>query len=203
MYVQVIEGRISDADQMHAALDRWERELSSGATGWLGSTDGVTDDGRFIGIARFESEAAANRNSQRPEQDQWWRETSQLFTESPTFHNSTHIIEDISGDPNRAGFVQFMQGRGSDPDRARELMTQDSGEWSAFRPDIIGSVAAEYDDGSYTMAMYFTSEKEARQGEKKEPPPKLKAQMDEMNSLSIGQPEFFDIKHPWLYSPHG
>src|SRR5215472_14946890 len=112
MYVQVIEGRISDADQMHAALDRWERELSSGATGWLGSTDGVTDDGRFIGIVRFESEAAANRTSQRPEQDRWWRETSQLFTEPPTFHNSTDIIEDMVGDPDRAGFVQFMQGRG-------------------------------------------------------------------------------------------
>ena len=44
------------------------------------------------------------------------------------------------------------------------------------------------------MAMYFTSEKDARNGEKKELPPKLKAQMDEMNSLSVGEPEFFDIK---------
>jgi hypothetical protein len=44
-------------------------------------------------------------------------------------------------------------------------------------------------------------EKEARKNEKKEPPPKLKAQMDEMNKLMIGAPEFFDLKHPWLYSP--
>ena len=27
-------------------------------------------------------------------------------------------------------------------------------------------------------------------------------QMDEMNSLSVGEPEFFDIKRPWLYSRH-
>src|SRR5262249_55055075 len=134
--------------------------------------------------------------------DRWWRETSQLFTEPAMFHNSANVMADLIGDPNRAGFVQFMQGRGRDPARARELMSQDSGEWSKFRPDLIGSVAAEYDNGSYTMAMYFTSEKEARKGEKKEPPPKLKAQMEEMNSLTIGETEYFDIKNPWLYSPH-
>ncbi len=51
------------------------------------------------------------------------------------------------------------------------------------------------------MAMYFTSEAAAREGERKEPPPELKAQMDEMNSLTVGEPEFFDLKQPWLYSP--
>jgi hypothetical protein len=202
MYVQVIEGRITDADRMHAALDRWDRELSSGATGWLGSTEGVTDDGRFIALVRFESEAAARRNSQRPEQDRWWRETSQLFAEPATFHDSTDIVEDIVGDPDRAGFVQLMQGRGTNPDRARELMTQDSEEWAKFRPDVLASLAAQFDDGSYTVATYFTSEAEARKGEKKQPPPKLKQHMAEMGSLAIGEPEFFDIKSPWLYSPH-
>jgi hypothetical protein len=202
MFVQVIEGKVSDAEQMHAALDRWERELSAGASGWLGSTDGVTDDGRFIGIVRFESEQAARQNSQRPEQDQWWRDTSQLFTEQPTFHDSTDVLEDIVGDPDRATFVQFMQGRGSDPDRARELMTQDADEWAKFRPEVLGSVTAQYDDGGYTMAIYFSSEAEAREGEKKEMPPKLKAEMDEMNSLSVGEPKFFDIRNPWLYSSH-
>ena len=51
------------------------------------------------------------------------------------------------------------------------------------------------------MAIYFTSEKEAREGERKEPPPELQAQMEEMAALSVGEPEFFDLKQPWLYSP--
>jgi hypothetical protein len=51
------------------------------------------------------------------------------------------------------------------------------------------------------MAMYFTSEQAAREGERKEPPPKLKAQMEEMDKLSVGEPEFFNLKQPWLYSP--
>jgi hypothetical protein len=201
MFVQIIQGQVSEAGQVRAALDRWMQNLSSGATGWLGSTAGVTEDGRFIALARFDSEDAARRNSDRPEQDQWWRETSALFSGDPTFRDSTDVTVDVNGDPDTAGFVQVMQGTGSDPERAKELMSQDSDEWAKFRPDVIGSVAVDHDGGAYTMAMYFTSEQAAREGEKKEPPPNLKAQMDEMQKLMTGPPEFFDIKEPWLYSP--
>ena len=201
MFVQVIQGQVSDAGQARAALDRWVQELAPGATGWLGSTAGVTEDGRFIALARFESEEAARRNSDRPEQDQWWSETAKLFTGEATFRGSSDVTVDLIGEPDNAGFVQVIQGRGSDPDRARELMAQDSSEWAAFRPDIIGSVGVGHDGGAYTMALYFTSEEAAREGERKEPPPELKAQMDEMGKLNVGEPEFFDLKHPWLSSP--
>jgi hypothetical protein len=201
MFVQVIQGQVSDAGQARAALDRWVQELAPGATGWLGSTAGVTEDGRFIALARFESEEAARRNSDRPEQDQWWTETAKLFSGEATFRDSSDVTVDLNGEPDDAGFVQVIQGRGSDPDRARELMAQDSSEWAAFRPEIIGSVGMGHDGGAYTMALYFTSEEAAREGERKEPPPELKAQMEEMGKLNVGEPEFFDLKQPWLYSP--
>jgi hypothetical protein len=201
MFVQVIQGQVSDAGQARAALDRWVQELAPGATGWLGSTAGVTEDGRFIALARFESEEAARRNSDRPEQDKWWTETAKLFSGEATFRDSSDVTVDVNGEPDDAGFVQVIQGRGSDPDRARELMGQDSSEWAAFRPEIIGSVGVGHDGGAYTMALYFTSEEAAREGERKEPPPELKAQMEEMGRLNVGEPEFFDLKHPWLYSP--
>jgi hypothetical protein len=201
MFVQVIQGQVEDVDKVRAALDRWAQELAPDATGWLGSTAGVTEDGRFIALARFESEEAARRNSGRPEQDAWWTETSRLFSGQASFKDSSNVMVDVIGEPDEAGFVQVMQGRGSDPDRARELMSQDSSAWAEFRPDIIGSVAVEHEGGAYTMAIYFTSEEAAREGERKEPPPELKAQMDEMNALSIGEPEFFDLRQPWLYSP--
>lgn len=201
MFVQVIQGQVDDAAQVRAAMDRWVQELAPGASGWLGSTAGVTEDGRFIALARFESEEAARRNSDRPEQDRWWSETSRLFTGEPSFRDSNDVTVDVAGEPDDAGFVQVMQGQGTDPDRARELMSQNSEEWAAFRPDVIGSVAVGHDGGAYTMAMYFTSEAEAREGERKEPPPELKAQMDEMATLSVGVPVFFDLKQPWLYSP--
>jgi hypothetical protein len=201
MFVQVIRGQVSDPDQVRTALERWLQDLAPGATGWLGSTAGVTDERRFIALARFESEDAARRNSNRPEQDRWWTETSKLFTGEVTFRDSTDVTVDVNGDPDSAGFVQIMQGRGSDPDRAKELMSQNPEEWAAFRPDVIASVAVGHEGGAYTMAMYFTSEAEAREGERKQPPPELAAQMVEMDKLSIGEPEFFDLKQPWIYSP--
>jgi hypothetical protein len=51
------------------------------------------------------------------------------------------------------------------------------------------------------MAVYFVSEAEARQGERKEPPPELQAQMEEMAALSVGEPGFFNPRQPWLYAP--
>lgn len=201
MFVQVIQGQVQDPEQLHAALDRWSERLAPSAPGWLGSTAGVTDDGRAIALARFESEEAARRNSDRPEQGQWWADTAGLFTGEVTFSDSTDIDVDVPGDPDRAGFVQVMQGRGSDPERAREIMAENPEEWAAFRPDVVGSVVVGHEGGAYTMAMYFTSEEAAREGERKEPPPRLKAQMEEMSKLSIGEPEFFDLRRPWLYSP--
>jgi len=201
MFVQVISGQVSDPGQVHVALDRWSDQLAAGAPGWLGSTAGVTGDGRFVALARFESAEAARRNSDRPEQGQWWMETSKLFTGEVMFRDSSDVTADVAGDPDEAGFVQVMQGRSSDPDRARELMAQDPDEWAAFRPDIIGRVAVGHEGGAYTVAMYFTSEQAAREGERKQPPPELKAQMEEMNRLMAGEPEFLDLRQPWLYSP--
>jgi hypothetical protein len=201
MFVQVIQGQVADAGRLRASLDRWLEELAPGAIGWLGSTAGVTDDGRFIALVRFESEEAARRNSDRPEQDKWWAETSTLLTGQAVFHDSSDVMVDVQGDPDQAGFVQVMQGRSSDPARARELMDDDSVDWTAFRPEIIGSLGVAHDEGAYTMAIYFTSEAEAREGERKEPPPEIQAAMAEMDKLSVGEPEFFDLKDPWLHSP--
>lgn len=201
MFVQAIQGRVSDAGAVRAALETWVRDLGPGATGWLGTTAGVTDDGRFVALARFDSDERARRNSDRPEQGQWWSAVSTIFTDEATFRDSRDVVVDVVGDLDSAGFVQVIQGRSSDPARARELMSDDSPQWAAFRPDIIGSVEVDHDGGDYTMVLYFTSEEAAREGERKEPPPELKAQMEEMDALSVGVTEFLDLRQPWLYSP--
>jgi hypothetical protein len=203
MFVQIIQGKTSQPDALRAAVDRWMEDLAPGATGWLGSTGGVTEDGRFIAAVRFESQEAARRNSERPEQDQWWVQAEKLFDGTPTFRDSSDVTVDLHGDPNQAGFVQIMQGRSSDPDRAKQLMDQDADKWAALRPDMIGSLSIGHDDGAYTMVMYFTSEDAAREGERKEVPLELRTQMDEMNKLSVGEPVFFDLKQPAVRSPNG
>ncbi|MBA2558835.1 MAG: hypothetical protein H0V07_02935 [Propionibacteriales bacterium] len=201
MFVQVIQGQVSDAAQVRAQLDSWVAEVAPGAVGWLGSTSGVTADGQAIALVRFESEEAARQNSDRPEQTAWWEEMAALFTDEPVFHNSTSVEVDTPGDPSQAGFVQVMQGRSSDPDRARELMANDPTDWQAFRPDILGSVSVGHDGDSWTMALYFTSEEAAREGEQKEPPLEMQKMMKEIDALSIGEPAFFDLRDPWLHAP--
>jgi hypothetical protein len=201
MFVQVIQGRTSDADGLRAAMDRWMEELAPGAVGWLGSTGGVTDDGRAVLVARFESEEDARRNSDRPEQGAWWAETERLFDGGATFLDSTDVVVDLQGDPDRAGFVQVIRGRTSDPERAKQLMTQDPEMWATFRPDVLGSLAIGHDDGENTTVLWFTSEAEARENERKEMPLELRATMEEMEKISLGEPEFLDLRTPVIRSP--
>src|SRR5919112_2175995 len=106
MFVQVIKGKVSDSSAVRAALEKWADELASGATGWLGSTTGVTDDGTLVAVARFDTVENARRNSDRPEQGQWWAETQRLFDSEATFADSTDVDDYVLGDPNTAGFVQ-------------------------------------------------------------------------------------------------
>jgi hypothetical protein len=198
MFVQVIQGKVSDPAKVQAAVDRWQEDVRPGAIGYLGSTGGITDNGDLIVVARFESEELARQNGDRPEQDAWWRQMEGLFTDAPTFKESNDVILDTPGDPDQAGFVQVMQGQTTDPDRARELMNDDSFDFRSFRPDILGTVNIGHEGGDWTMVAYFTSEEAARAGEQKEMPPELQAMMEELNKLSVGEPKYYDLKDPWL-----
>jgi len=202
MFAQVIQGRTSDSEALRAALDRWLAELQPGSVGWLGSTEGVTEDGRFIAVVRFESAEAAAQNSQRPEQGRWWEETRRHFDGDVTFRDSEDVTVDLAGDPARAGFVQVMQGRVTDPERAKELMAQfDAGTMADFRPDLLGSVLVTHPDGWWTQVLYFTSEAEAREGERKEPPLEMRATLEQLEKISAGETEYLDLRQPMLPSP--
>lgn len=201
MFIQVIEGRVTDADAIRAALDQWVAEQSGSASGWLGTTAGTTDDGRFVALVRFESEDDARRNSERPEQSQWWAETSKLFSGDVTFHDCHEVEEFGRGGSDDAGFVQVMEGRVRDVDRFRELNRQNEPAMREHRPDVIGGIVALHGDGGFTTAVYFTSEDAARQGEAQEPPEELKAAMEEERSLYEGEMTFYDLRQPILSSP--
>src|SRR5687767_5933365 len=202
MFAQLIQGRTSDAEAVRTALDKWMEELQPGSIGWLGSTIGVADDGRFVAVARFESAEAAGRNSERPEQSRWWEETQRLFDGEVTFADSDDVDVDVIGDPDRAGFVQVMQGRVTDRERAKELVAQlSTQEMADFRPEILGSMMINYDPDRWAQVIYFTSEAEAREGERKEAPPKVQAVMEQLTALSPEPPDFIDLRQPVLYSP--
>ena len=138
MFVQVIQGKAKDAAGLRKQWERWDQELKPAAKGYLGSTAGVTADGEFIALVRFEDEAAARANSDSPEQSAWWNETSQ-YLEDLMFHDCTLVDLTDGGGSDEAGFVQVIQGKVKDVEKARELDRATQSQMNEMRPDVIGA----------------------------------------------------------------
>jgi hypothetical protein len=192
MFVQVIQGRIDDPGQLRAAMDRWREELEPGADGWLGSTGGVTDDGTVVMVARFESAEAARRNSDRPEQGAWWASLAEHL-EDVTFtdYEDVRLLKD--GGSDDAGFVQVMEGRVADREKAEAFESPEMlDQLRAARPDLIGGLRTWFDDGSFVDVAYFTSEEAARQGESSE---EFQGPSDDYNAL-FEEMTFIDLRDP-------
>lgn len=196
MFVQVIEGRISDPTAVVAHGERWQRELRPGAIGFLGVTAGVTADGRSITIARFEDEEAARANAARPEQTAWFEAMAALYDGPPTFSESTDVTEWLGGGSNDAGFVQVMKFTGVD--RAEvERMDAAFEPFADERPDLLGGVRIWTGPDSCFDVAYFTSEADARKGEQAEMPEALQKLMAELSD--VGEPEYFDLSDPQIH----
>jgi len=198
MFIQVIRGKVKDAAKMRSATEVWETELKPGATGYLGATEGVADDGTFIAVVRFESEEAARANSERPEQGAWWEETSKLFDGDATFHDCPRVVVFAGGGSDEAGFVQVMVYKPTDVDKVLSF-ADDFEKFASLRPDVIGGVSAVATDGTLIDTNYFTSEKEAREGEKKELPAEFQEMMEGFGDIT-GPVEYIDLRDPWLFS---
>jgi hypothetical protein len=195
MFIQVIRGHTSDPAGFKRRIDEWKSTLMPGSVGFIGSTGGVADDGTAVLSARFESEEAAKKNSDRPEQDAWWQETSKYFDEDPAFFDYTKVQTQRAGGSDDAGFVQIIQGRVKDVARAEQLDKEF--EDVGGRPDLIGVTTGYGDSGDFTSIAYFTTEEEARAGESQEQPPEMQAGMEEWMSL-MENPTYIDLRDPWL-----
>lgn len=200
MFIQVIQAKVNDEAGLRASLDRWTKELQPGAAGYLGTTAGVTDDGTFIALARFESAQAARANSDRPEQGEWWAEAEKNLDGPVDFLDADDVQTVLDGGSDEAGFVQVMRGRSEDVARMHELFSGHADEIRQARPDIIGALLLDGGDGRWVNAIYFTSEQAAREGEQKEPPEHVRADM-EANAQLAGEVTYLDLRNPILISP--
>ena len=197
MFIQVVEGRCRDAAGLKKQMDVWNQDLAGGADGWLGSTGGVTDEGTFVGVVRFASRAQADANSQRPEQDAWWQETATYLDSDVAFSDYDDASTWLGGGSDDAGFVQVMRGRVGDADRFRTFSQQPMDGLQEMRPEVIGGTLAIADDGDFTQTIYFTSEAEAREGEKKEMPEDVQREMQQAMG-DMGDIRYLDLREPWF-----
>lgn len=198
MFIQIVRGKVKDGAAMLAASDEWMAELKPGATGYLGSTEGVADDGTFVAVVRFESQAAAQANSDRPEQAAWFEKTSQLFDGPVTFYDCPTVETTMGGGSDDAGFVQLMIYTPSDADTLI-AMTKEFEKLAPMRPDIIGGTTAVATDGTFIDTNYFTSEAEARAAEKQPMTPEVQGLMERFGELA-GSVEFIDLSSPRMHS---
>lgn len=201
MFVQVIQGRVTDPAGLRKQWERWQQDLKPSARGFLGSTAGITPDGEFIALVRFETEEAARANSDSPRQGTWWEETSQYLTDV-LFHDCREVDLTDGGGSDDAGFVQVIQGKVTDMAKAREIDARMQGFMKEVRPDVIGGIVAWHpENGRFTNAVYFTSEAEARVKEKEmESATGFHDMMAEFQSISDGEPKYLDLPDPWLNS---
>jgi hypothetical protein len=195
MFLQVIQGTVNDPDGLRESLDRWITDLRPGADGWLGTTWGMYGADEFIALARFESADAARRNSDRPEQGSWWADAATSLQGEARFADYDDVILLGPGGSDDAGFVQVMQGRVTDADRERSMTRDFAQRPMDFRSDILGGIAAIGDDGTFVQAIYFTSEAEAREGEKM-PMPSDMQDMMEQSQANTTEIAFIDLTAP-------
>jgi hypothetical protein len=202
MFVQIIQGKTSEADGVRRMMDRWVDELAPGATGWLGSTSGVTADGDFLAIARFASPEDAQRNSDRREQGDWWAEFAKHLDGEATFANCSDCETFLAGGSDDAGFVQVIKSRVLDRDGVRQAGAAMSDLGPAMqRPELVGGLVALHDDADeLTQAVYFTSEAEARKGEATEAPAEVVAAMQQWSEAATDE-RYYDLTDPWMASP--
>ena len=193
MFIQIIQGRCSRQDEMHALADEWREQLGPMADGWLGGTYGFTDDGMFLGVVRFEDREKAMANSQRPEQGAWAERMAALFDGPVEFHDSDDVTLLMDGGSDDAKFVQIIRGKVEDPSRLKAMMA-DAKMLHEMRPDILGATLAVEPDGTYTETVAFTDEESARKGEAVMPPDDVRADLE----YAMQGATFYDLHHPWF-----
>jgi len=194
MYLQVLEGKVRDTDLLDKQMGVWRSDVRPGAIGFLGSTGGLTAEGRWIVAARFASESEAQQNSDRPEQDAWWRATAPAFEGDLTVTNCDEVDVFLGGGSDAAGFVQVMKGRATDPAKLRAMGNDMEDVMTTVRPDVLGGYVGWHGDRGFVQVMYFTSEDEARQAEASQDAESDGP--DEWSALIDGEIEFIDLPDP-------
>jgi hypothetical protein len=190
VFIRIMRGRVVDGAGRRFELARWRQELGAGTPGWQRLTAGVTDDGEVVAVLRYGDEEAARRSGERPKSAVW----------RATWYDCPVVNVMKAGDEADAGFVQVMQGRLVDPVRLAAMRAEVERTLRERAPHVLGVTVAEHADGiGFTEVTYFTSEREARAGER-QMPVEMAVQLGTVRSYMEGL-EFLELRDPVLAGP--
>ncbi len=193
MFIQVIQGTVTDNEHLKRQMDLWRTELKPGARGYLGSVAGTAANGQHIAVVLFDSELAARTNSQRPEQGDWWRDTEKGFKGDVTFTSCRQVDVALGGIVKDAGFVQIIQGQASDKVAMRQLLAEMEPLIRKQRPDVLGTIFGWDDNNRFTQAVFFKSVKAARKAEEAGASDNIR---ERFIALSVGERKYLDLENP-------
>lgn len=199
MFVWVLEGKVSDPEEVGRQLGHWIGEFGSTTPGYLGVTGGVTNDRRFLLFVRWESEEAGDAFLMRPQQQAWYDEFQKSFDGPVHFDESGDVTTYLAGGSDTAGFVQGMKVSGVDRQRIDAADREFENIAPGIRPDLIGGLRVWTAADAFVEANYFTSEEQARAGEREEPPPELAEGFADFMEMTKDA-EYFDFTEPLLHS---
>jgi hypothetical protein len=180
---------------MRRIVDDWSAAMAD-QEGWLGGTYGFTDDGRFVGVVRFESAEACERLWDDEASKTGWT-AAQEVCEDIEMHESGDVTMMLEGGSDRAGFVQVMRGHVGDPERFRHLASDEmTSMLHQARPEVIGGTLMVEPDGSFTETIAFTDEDSARKGESSAMPDEVRSDLE----AAFADIEYLDLHRPWFAS---
>lgn len=198
MFVWVLEGQAEDPGEVGRQLGRWTSEFGD-TPGYLGATGGVTDDRRFLLFVRWESVEAGNELLMQPDHAAWYDEFQRSFGGAVEFAETDDVTTHLAGGSDAAGFVQAIKVSGVDRQRVDAADREFENLAPTFRPDLIGGIRVWTAPDRFVEMNYFTSEQDARSGERKDPPPELADALDDFMAM-MNDAEYSDFTEPFVHS---
>jgi hypothetical protein len=170
MFIRILRGQALDGAATRAELGRWHRELAAGHAGWQRLTAGVGDGGELVLVLRFDTEAAARHDRERPELAAWQAQAERHLAGPGRWYDCPVVHTMKAGDSAEAGFVRVVQGRLADPVRLAAMRAEVERTLRDRAPHVLGVTVAEHADGTgFTELTYLTSEREARAADRQMP----------------------------------
>jgi hypothetical protein len=200
VFIRIMRGRVVDGAGASFDLARWRQDLSASPPGWQRLTAGVTEDGEAVAMFRYDSEETARSSGERPQQAAWRASVERQLARPVVWYDCPVVNVMKAGDEGDAGFVQVMQGRLVDPVRLAAMRAEVERTLRERAPHVLGVSVAEHADGvGFTEVTYFTSEREARAGER-QMPVEMAVQLGTVRSYMEGL-EFLELREPVLAGP--
>lgn len=186
MLVQVLTALVAERDE----LAERAHQAGSAAPGIRALTGGVTDDGRFVAVARFEKGSPGA----------WWAGLEACLVGPVVVRESSDVEVILGGVTGDAGFIEVIEGRTADRAVFMQLERELEHSFSAERPDFLGSLLLWWPDGAWMEVASFTSADDVRAGDARSLPPSVEELVASWEEVA-GRTSQLDIAAPWFFGP--